>query len=47
MDTVVSFLVGKAAGLEADNSSPSNAEIKNARSYTSTPPIGLHGVVLS
>jgi hypothetical protein len=32
---------------EADHSSPSSAEVKNACSYTSTPPIGLHGVVLS
>jgi hypothetical protein len=32
---------------EADHSPPSNAEIKNAWNYTSTPPIRLHGVVLS
>jgi hypothetical protein len=31
---------------EADHSSPSSAEVKNACSYTSTPPIRLHGVVL-
>jgi hypothetical protein len=35
---------GKAAG--ADHSLPSSAEVKNARSYTSTFPIRLHGVVL-
>jgi hypothetical protein len=32
---------------EADHSPPSSAEVKNAWSYTSTPPIRLHGVVLS
>jgi hypothetical protein len=32
---------------EADHLSPSSAEVKNAWSYTSTPPIRLHGVVLS
>jgi len=32
---------------EADHSRPSSAEVKNACSYTSAPPIGLHGVVLS
>jgi hypothetical protein len=31
---------------EADHSPPSSAEVKNAWSYTSTPPIRLHGVVL-
>jgi hypothetical protein len=31
---------------EADNSPPSIAEVKNAWSYTSTPPIRLHSVVL-
>jgi len=34
-------------GREADHSLPSSAEVKNAWSYTSTPPIHLHGVVLS
>jgi hypothetical protein len=34
-------------GHEADHSPPSCAEVKNAWSYTSTPPIHLHGVVLS
>jgi hypothetical protein len=32
---------------EADHSPPSRAEVKNAWSYTSTPQITLHGVVLS
>jgi hypothetical protein len=32
---------------EADHSSLSSAEIKDAWSYTSTPPVSLHGVVLS
>jgi hypothetical protein len=32
---------------EADHSPPSSAEVKNAWSYTSTPPIRLHGVMLS
>jgi len=36
----------KRPGREADNSHPSNAEV-NAWSYTSTPPIRLHGVVFS
>jgi hypothetical protein len=32
---------------EADHSSPSSTEVKNEWSYKSTPPIRLHGVVLS
>jgi len=32
---------------KADHSPPSNAEVNSAWSYTSTPPICLHGVVLS
>jgi len=32
---------------EAHHSTPSNAEVKNAWRYTSTPPVHLHGVVLS
>jgi len=32
---------------EGDHSSPSNAEVKDAWRCTSTPPIRLHGVVLS
>jgi hypothetical protein len=37
----------KWPGHEADHSSPSSTEDKNAWSYISTPPICLHGVVLS
>jgi hypothetical protein len=37
----------KRPGREADHSTPSSAEAKNAWSYTSTPPIYIHGVVLS
>jgi hypothetical protein len=36
----------KRPGREADHSLPSSVEIKNAWSYTSTPPVGLHDVVL-
>jgi hypothetical protein len=36
----------KRPGREADHSPPSSAEV-NAWSYTSTPPIRLHDVVLS
>jgi hypothetical protein len=32
---------------DVDHSHSSSAEVKNAWSYTSTPPIRLHGVVLS
>jgi hypothetical protein len=32
---------------EANHSSPSSAEVKNARSYTSIPTIRLHGVVFN
>jgi hypothetical protein len=32
-------------GREADHSPPSSAEVKNAWSYTSTPPLRLHGVM--
>jgi hypothetical protein len=32
---------------EADHSLPSSADVKNAWSYTSTPAIYFHGVVLS
>jgi hypothetical protein len=35
----------KRPGREADHSPPSSAEVKNARSYTSIPPLRLHGVV--
>jgi hypothetical protein len=37
----------KQSGHEADHSPPYSAEVKNAWNYTSTPPICLHGVVLS
>jgi hypothetical protein len=32
---------------EAEHTPPSSGEVKNAWKYTSTPPIRLHGVVLS
>jgi len=41
------FPEGKEVGREADHSPLSNANVKNARSYTSTSPVSLHGVVLS
>jgi len=34
-------------GREADHSPPFIAEVKNAYSYTSTPPIRFHSVVLN
>jgi hypothetical protein len=37
----------KRPGREADHSPPPSAEVKNTWSYTSTPPIRIHGVVLS
>jgi hypothetical protein len=37
----------KRPGREADHSPPSSAEAKNAWSYTFTPPVRRHGVVLS
>jgi hypothetical protein len=37
----------KRPGCEADHSPPSSAEVKNTWSYTSTPPVHLHGLVLS
>jgi len=37
----------KRPGREADHSPPSSAEFMNALSYTSTPPIRLHDMVLS
>jgi hypothetical protein len=37
----------KQSGREGDHSPPSSAEVKNAWSYTSTPPIRFYGVVLS
>jgi hypothetical protein len=32
---------------EADHSPASSADVKNTRSYTSIPPISIHGVVLN
>jgi len=37
----------KHPGCEADISPQSSAEVKNAWTYTSTPPIHLHGVALN
>jgi hypothetical protein len=37
----------KRLGREADHSPPSTIDVKNVCSYTSVPPIRLHGVVLS
>jgi len=37
----------KRRGSEANHSPPSSSEVSNAWSYTSTPPIRLHGVMLS
>jgi hypothetical protein len=37
----------KRLGREADHSHPSSVGVKNAWSYTSTPAIRLHGMVLS
>jgi hypothetical protein len=37
----------KWLGHEDDHSPPSSPEVKNAWSYTSTPPISLHSVVLN
>jgi hypothetical protein len=37
----------KRLGREVDHSPPPSAEVKNAWSYTSTPQLRLHGVVLS
>jgi hypothetical protein len=36
----------KRQGREANHSSPSSAQVKNMWSYTLSPPISLHGVVL-
>jgi hypothetical protein len=37
----------KRTGREADHWNPSSAEVKNAWSYISSPPIRLHAVVLN
>jgi hypothetical protein len=47
MGTGGPFLGVKRPGREADHSPPSSAEVKYAWRYTSTPPLRLHGVVLS
>jgi hypothetical protein len=47
MGTMGSFPGIKRQGRVADHSPPSSAEVKNAWSYTFTPPIRLHGMVLS
>jgi len=39
-----SFPEGKRLGRDVDQSHPSSAETKNELSYTSTPPICVHGV---
>jgi hypothetical protein len=41
------FVVEEQPGREANHYPPSNVEVKNAWSYTFTPPIRLHGVMLS
>jgi hypothetical protein len=38
---------GKRPGTETHHSSASSAEDKNAWSYTSNPPLRLHGVVIN
>jgi len=38
---------GSYPGREADYSPPTSAELKNAWSYTSTPPVRRYGVVLN
>jgi hypothetical protein len=42
----VLYLGVKRPEREADHSPPSGAEVNNAWSYTSTPPMRLHGVVI-
>jgi len=44
---VASILLIQSAVREADYSPPCSAEVMNTWSYTSTPPLRLHGVVLS
>jgi len=45
--TGASFPGVKQLESEADHSPPSTAKVKEAWNYTTTPPIHLHGVVLS
>jgi len=47
MGTVAITPKVKGPDREVDHSPPSSSEVKNAWSYTSTPPIRLHGVVLN
>jgi len=47
MGTRGSFPWVKRPGREADHSFPSSAKVRDAWSYTCTPPICLHDVVLS
>jgi hypothetical protein len=47
MDTGGSFQEVNRPGREADHSLPSSAEVRNVWSYTSTPSVCLHDVVLS
>jgi hypothetical protein len=47
MGTVGSFPRGKTAGVWSWPPPPSSAKVKYAWSYTSTPPIWLHVMVLS
>jgi hypothetical protein len=44
MDTGISYAEVKRLGCDADPYLPSSAEVKNAWSYVSTPPIRLLGV---
>jgi len=37
----------KRLGLEADHPTPYSADVKNAWSYTSSPPVCLYGVVFN
>jgi hypothetical protein len=45
MDTGILFRGIQRPGREADHSPPSSAEVRNEWSYTSNPPIYLHGMV--
>jgi hypothetical protein len=47
MDNRISFPGVKRPGGEADHPPPSRAEVKNLSCCTPTPPIHLHGMVLS
>jgi hypothetical protein len=47
MGTGGSYPGVKQSEREAEHSPPTSAKVKNAWSYTSTPPVRLHGVVLN